>query len=148
MVMFGIESYSKWNESKHSHKVEERRDKNLRLFLKTYMTNRMNNIYKKEQKTNKRKANINVISLNPGDPAYEVLSNQKENSGLSTSDFEDMGLSEEEINILLYIAGNGLVMKYAVPDLGMDSKGIKTVLQRLRENKILKNFLKERLDIS
>lgn len=142
MTIHGLQSYQRWDDEKHRQKGKAKRDNNLRIFLKTYMTQRLNNVYK-ANKTLKRAANFNVTSLNPGDPAYEVLTSQTESSELTESDFYGLDLSDDQISVLMYIGGNGLedINEY----LDMEPNRIESTINSLSKDEDLRSLLKERL---
>ncbi len=142
MVFHGLKSYQKWDDKKHQDKVKVRRDKNLRMFLRTYMMNRRRNLYK-NLNTQKRKANLIVTSLNPGDTIYGILANTKEKVDLTEADFSGLDLSKDEIRVLLYISGNGL--EYIQDDLEYGKNRVESIINSLSQNDGLRSLLYERL---
>lgn len=149
MVIHGLKSYEKWDDDKHIQKGEARRDNNLRLFLKNYMSKRMINFYK-ALNTDARKSNLNVTSLNPGDPNYEILTQgveAKPEDVLSLKE-EDLNLNADQIKVLEYIGREGLKrnnISEMEEETGIGRKKIKDIVANLGKNHKLKEFLLDRV---
>jgi hypothetical protein len=155
MFIYGMQSYSKWDESQHAHKGSSKRDKNLRIFLKNFMNLRVKNMYRANTK-NKRAVNVNVISFDQNDPVYESLLLDEESNDLTADSFEGLGLSEDEIKVLLYIGDNGLgkggksgpSKREAAVDLGIDTSRLNEIIKDLGNNPALRDFFQERLELA
>ena len=149
MFIYGMQSYSKWDNSKHAHKNESKRDKNLRLFLKDYMIKRLKNMYTSVTR-NKRAVNVNVVSFDQNDPVYESLLLDNEPNKLSENDFEGLGLNSDEIAVLLYIADNDLGKKGSSKEdisksLGINTKQLNKIIGDLKSNSTLRDYLEDQI---
>jgi hypothetical protein len=151
LTMIGMEGYVRyWNEDKQKGKVEAKRDNNLRIYMRNFLSNRLRNIVRTLQKPN-RDIRVNVTSIDMQDEKFQSIFSEGETD--VEFDLEALGVTEEQLQILLYIAGNGLGIRGATGStkkdmakaLGMEMEKIDGLMSTLRDNDRLRDLLLNRL---
>ncbi len=163
LVIIGMNQYVRsWDESKQVAnqkekrerfgKVQSRRDNNLFIYMKTLLKNRTHNI-QRGLDTKKRGGDITVTSIDPQDSAYEGIFGGAEETTLNRNSFEGLGLSDDQIEVLMYIAGNdlgksgaqGSTKKTMVKDTGLSLSRIEEIMGALKDNTALRDLLINRV---
>jgi len=152
LTVIGMTEYVKnWNEDKQVGKPLAKRDNNLRIYLQRLLKNRTHNI-NRSINSQKKGGNVTVTSIDPQDTTFERFSGE-EDAELSTEIFRSLGLTEDQVIVLAYIAGNGLnkggsnttTKSTMSEDLGFSLEEINGLLAGLKDNYALKDMLTDRI---
>jgi hypothetical protein len=152
LILIGMKQYARtWDEDKQKEKNRERRDRNLRMYMKNLMKNRTHNI---DRDTNEkvRKHNITITSVDPQNPSTIQL-NRLDSNEIREIDFEGLGFSEDQVKVLMYIAGNDLgrggatgSTKYTMSDeTGLPVSRITQIIENFKRRSDLKDMLIDRM---
>lgn len=148
LILEGLKGYIQyWNEDKQEGKSEPKRDSNLRIYMRNFLNNRMRNLYRSIT-TKKNSANVGVVSFNPSDEVMQKLFTDTDE--YNDIDFESLGVTEDQLMVLKYIAKNNLGIQGSTQEdmsneLGITKNKIINIMKELGQDSDLKNFLIQRL---
>lgn len=154
LTLLGMEQYANnWNESKQKGKVEAKRDNNLRIYLRTFMFNRVANMLRGETTKKKGGGEVTVTSIDTQDEAFASLFRENGDGTFREFDVEGLGVTDEQVKVLMYIAGNNLGIGGATGsttqdlanEVGVDKSRVRDLIEDLKGNDALKKMLQERL---
>lgn len=148
LVIEGMQGYQRyWSEEKQLGKPEGKRDNNLRIYMRNFLNNRMRNLYRTVT-TNRNNANVGVVSFDPSDEYVNRIFTESDE--YNDIDLESLGVTEDQLKVLKYIAANDLGVKGSNKEtmserLGIGREKINDIIGDLSQETDLKNFLIQRL---